>query len=151
MPQLSAVFGVSETSGLYVIADGGLWTGGDLSKVIGAGAKLGMLGSRLGMAMESPGKRNDDGKKIIRGQASASYMKDNSVDLGEFREAEGIEAKVVTRETLAQIVNGLMGGLRSSMSYLGASSLQELYEISRFIYVDAAAQQGAKPHLLSKT
>lgn len=145
VPQLSAIFETTE-NGLFVIADGGIWYGGDLAKALAAGAKVGMLGSRLGGTDEAPGELRD-GKKIVRGQASPSYMGDWGIEMNDSRPAEGIEVEVSYTGPVNTVLDEIIGGLRSSMSYADARTLEEFYEKSIFVYNSESARAEGRPHL----
>jgi IMP dehydrogenase len=144
--QLSAIFEAVE-SGLPVIADGGVHYPGDVAKALAAGAKVVMIGSMFGGTEETPGAVVD-GKKIVRGQASASYMEDNKVSRSKHRTAEGITTEVTAIGSVAEIIEDISGGLRSSMTYVGAKDLAAFYERSRFMTISAATQRENQPHIL---
>ncbi len=148
-PQLSAVFDTS-SSGITVIADGGLKTSGNFAKAIAAGATLAMFGSIFAGYDETPGEINGD-KKVARGQASASYMKDNGVETGEFRTAEGVTLEVSTKGPIEKLINELTGGLRSAMTYAGAETIEEFQEKSVFCMISSAAREESKPWLSEYT
>lgn len=147
VPMISAMLDTTQT-GLYMIADGGLWTGGDLAKVFAAGARMAMLGSRFAGVNEAGGRRREDGKVLLRGQASASYMMENGVKINGHRVPEGVELYVDPVGSAQEVLNGLMGGLRSAMSYVGAGNLNEFYNKSQFIVNTGGGRQEAAPHRL---
>lgn len=149
-PQLAAI---SETStilrkaGIQVIADGGIREPGDVVKAFAAGADIAMIGSFFGGTEETPGEIIN-GMKIVRGQASKSYMKDNGILTGEHRTAEGVTTEVPAKGSVVHAVYDITGGLRSAMSYTGAKDLTTLRERARFILVSSAARYESIPHLL---
>ncbi|HYM65036.1 MAG TPA: guanosine monophosphate reductase [Candidatus Sulfotelmatobacter sp.] len=132
-PQLSAVFDTS-SSGIPVIADGGIKKSGDFAKAIAAGALIAMIGGLFAGCDETPGETKE-GKKSVRGQASASYMKDNGVESGEFRSAEGISMEVKAKGPVKNVVDELIGGLRSAMTYAGAQNIEEFHKKAVFCSV----------------
>jgi IMP dehydrogenase len=136
-PQLSAVF-ETVSSGLDIIADGGIRKPADFAKAIAAGAKVIMVGSMLTGTEESPGEVVA-GVKKARGQASEDYMKDNGSELGEFRSAEGVMKMVAYKGSAEIIINDLVGGLRSAMSYTGAKNIKEFQKKAQFTLVSHAA------------
>jgi len=146
MPQLSAVLETVE-SGLQIIADGGIRKPADMVKAIAAGADLVMIGSILAGTEETPGEVVG-GRKKARGQASADYMKDNGVELGEFRAAEGIDTMVKLKGSAERVVNDLVAGLRSAMSYVGAKTIKQFQKKAAFVLVSKATQVENKPHIL---
>lgn len=147
-PQLSAVFETT-ASGLEVIADGGIRKPADFAKAIAAGARVIMVGSMLAGTEEAPGEVVG-GVKKARGQASEDYMKDNGSKMGEFRSAEGIMTMVPYKGSAEWIINDLVGGLRSAMSYTGAKNIQEYQEKVQFAVASQAAQGEGVAHIEKK-
>ncbi len=147
-PQLSAVLETT-SSKINVIADGGIKSPGDLAKAMAAGATMVMIGSLFAGCDETPGEVLH-GFKRARGQASTEYMKDNGVASGEFRAAEGVSIQVPTKGPVENVINDLMGGLRSAMSYAGANSLAEFRKKAIFTVISAATRQENNPWLQSK-
>lgn len=147
-PQLSAIFEVTEAS-IPVIADGGIKQAGDVAKAVAAGASVVMIGSLFAGTDETPGDYTMNGKKLARGQASLEYMRDNNVLTNEFRAAEGISVEVDPRGPVARIVEELMGGLRSAMSYTGSKNIREFQEKAQFIFVTHSAQREGVPWIKS--
>lgn len=144
-PQLSAVF-ETVSSELDVIADGGIRKPADFAKAIAAGAKVIMIGSMLTGTEEAPGKVVG-GVKKARGQASEDYMKDNGSELGEFRSAEGVTKMVPYKGTAEIIINDLVGGLRSAMSYAGAKNIKEFQKKAQFTLVSNSALREGVAHI----
>ncbi len=144
-PQLSAVFETTSAN-IPVIADGGIKKPADFAKAIAAGASLVMIGSLFAGYDETPGAVKN-GKKFARGQASASYMKDNGVETGEFRTAEGISLEVPVKGPVEKLIDELMGGLRSAMTYAGAQSLEEFQQKAVFTAVSPTVLNESKPWL----
>ncbi len=147
-PQLSAIFEVTE-SNLPFIADGGIKQAGDFAKAIAAGATAVMIGSLFAGTDETPGEYTMNGKKIARGQASKEYMEDNQITTNEFRAAEGISVEINPRGPVARIIEELMGGLRSAMSYAGAQNISEFQEKAQFIIASTPAQHEGVPWIKS--
>jgi len=147
-PQLSAIFEVTECD-LPVIADGGIKQAGDAAKAIAAGATVVMIGSLFAGTDETPGEYTMNGKKLARGQASLEYMRDNMIASNEFRAAEGISVEVDPRGPVSRIIEELMGGLRSAMTYAGASNIKEFQEKAQFIVVTNSAQREGVPWIKS--
>lgn len=147
-PQLSAIFEVTETN-LPVIADGGVKQAGDVAKAIAAGATVVMIGSYFAGTDETPGDYTMNGKKIARGQASKEYMEDHKISTNEFRAAEGISVEINPRGPVARIVEELMGGLRSAMTYAGAQNIKEFQEKAQFIVTTSSAQREGVPWIKS--
>lgn len=145
-PQLSALW-ETLAAGEEIIADGGIRKSGDVAKAIAAGAKVVMIGSMLTGTEESPGE-TINGFKKARGQASEDYMKDNGGKLGEFCSAEGISTMVSYKGSAERIINDLIGGLRSAMSYAGASNIKEFQKKAQFALVSHSAHLENEAHIL---
>lgn len=111
-----------------------------------AGAKVIMVGSMLAGTEEAPGEVVG-GVKKARGQASEDYMKDNGSKMGEFRSAEGIMTMVPYKGSAEFIINDLVGGLRSAMSYVGANNLKDFQKKAQFVVASTAAQGEGVAHI----
>lgn len=144
-PQLSAVY-ETVASSLEIIADGGVRKPADFAKAIAAGARVIMIGSILTGTEEAPGEVVG-GVKKARGQASEDYMKDNGSKMGEFRSAEGIMTMVPYKGSAEFIINDLVGGLRSAMSYVGANNLKDFQKKAQFVVASPAAQGEGVAHI----
>ncbi len=161
MPQLSAVYESSLAAkrlGLPLIADGGTRFSGDVVKAIAAGAHTVMLGSLLAGTDEAPGETElFEGRryKSYRGMGSLAAMQGHGADrYGSAQGAarsnkavpEGIEGRVPHAGSAADVIDQLVGGLRSGMGYAGAANLADLRENSRFMRVSAAGRDESHPH-----
>jgi IMP dehydrogenase len=160
-PQFSAVVNCAAEAKKYkipIIADQSIRTGGDVAKAIGAGAETVMVGSLLAGTEESPGyivTRNGRKYKITRGMASmganmAREIKNGAdekilEDLKEYV-AEGVEAMVPYRGRVEEVLNQLVGGLRSGMSYTGARNILEMQKKARFVQVTNAGIRESGAH-----
>lgn len=157
VPQITAIFDAAEAAAAYgipIIADGGIKYSGDITKAIGAGADVVMIGSLLAGAEESPGEIEIfQGRsfKVYRGMGSLSAMKEGSNDRY-FQEnetkfvPEGIEGRVPYRGTVGDTVYQLIGGLRSGMGYCGVANINELKTKSQFIRITSASLRESHPH-----
>ncbi len=146
-PQLSAILETTSAR-IPVIADGGIKEPGHFAKAMAAGAQIVMIGSLFAGCDETPGKVVKGFKKA-RGQASNEYMKNNGVVSGEFRAAEGISIEVPAKGSVENVINDLMGGLRSAMSYAGVRNLEEFRKKSVFSVVSYATNLENAPWLKS--
>ena len=164
VPQLTAIADCAAEGrrlGIPIIADGGVRNSGDLVKALAAGASTVMVGSMLAGTDESPGApvvRDGRRYKIVRGMASLTANVDRkSLDKSEVAEGdwadvvpEGVEAVVPHRGTVRDILYQLVGGLRSGLSYAGAHSIEELWDLAEFIRITPAGQQESGSHDVSK-
>lgn len=156
VPQLTAIMecarAINDSETVYkrrptLIADGGIKTSGDIVKALAAGADTVMLGSLLSGTLETPGEVisiGDKQFKKFRGMASRAAQKTISVN----RAPEGVEAIVPLKGSVKEIVNTLMEGVRSGMSYLNSHTISELHtnEIE-FIRISAAGRHESHPHI----
>src|SRR5690606_12315199 len=146
-----------------IIADGGLQYSGDIAKALVAGAESVMLGSLLAGSDESPGEMlfvNGKQFKSYRGMGSLGAMKSRGTQTSYSRDryfqadvpsdeqliAEGIEGKVPYRGPVGSVVYQLIGGLRQSMFYVGARTINELRAKGKFVRITAAGLKESHPH-----
>jgi IMP dehydrogenase len=157
VPQLTAILECAKAadgSGVPVIGDGGIRGSGDLVKALAAGAATVMLGNLLAGTEESPGasvNRNGRQFKLYRGMASlwaSAERRDmpQEDDLLSEIVPEGVEALVPYRGKVAGVLSQLVGGLRSGMSYCGATTVAELRTNARFIRMTDAGVRESNPH-----
>ena len=152
VPQLSAVIDVKRSLKKYktkIISDGGIKFSGDLAKAIAAGADAIMIGSLFSGTNESPGKIiSYKGKmyKSFRGMGSVGAMNAGSADRYYQKKnkdikkyvPEGVEGLVKYKGPVEKIIYNLIGGLKSSMGYLGAKNLKDLNERGEFRKISKA-------------
>jgi IMP dehydrogenase len=157
VPQFTAILECAEAGAagdVPIIADGGIRGSGDLVKALAAGAHTAMLGNLLAGTEESPGalvNRGGRQYKLYRGMASlwtSAERRDMPQDDELLSEIvpEGIEAMVPYRGRVPAVLGQLIGGLRSGMSYCGATTLAELRANARFIRVTEAGLREGLPH-----
>ncbi|MBK4348341.1 IMP dehydrogenase [Lacisediminihabitans changchengi] len=171
VPQVTAVYEASlaaRETGIPVIADGGLQYSGDIAKALVAGADTVMLGSLLAGCAESPGDLvlvNGKQFKKYRGMGSlgalqsrgerTSYSKDRyfqaDVPSDDKLIPEGIEGQVPYRGPLSAVAYQLLGGLRQSMFYTGARTIEELKNKGKFVRITAAGLKESHPHDIQMT
>lgn len=159
VPQISAIMDVAEMAkkyGVPVVADGGIKYSGDVAKAIAAGASSIMVGSLLAGTEESPGETiiyQGRKYKSYRGMGSIGAMQKGSNDRY-FQEGtaadklvpEGIEGQVPYRGRIGEIVYQLIGGLRSSMGYLGAADIASYQERAEFVEITSAGLRESHVH-----
>lgn len=160
VPQLSAILDCAKPAkeyGIPLIADGGIKYSGDCAKALAAGASCIMIGSLLAGTEESPGELimyQGQSYKIYRGMGSLGAMKRGSKDRyfqGQIEDhnklvPEGIEGRVVYKGPVANVIYQLIGGVRSSMGYVGAKDLKDFQERAVFTRMTAAGLKESHVH-----
>jgi len=164
VPQLYAVYEVAKAlkgTGVPLIADGGIKQTGDIAKAIAAGASAIMAGSLFAGVEEAPGETIIyEGRKFksYRGMGSIEAMEKGSKDRY-FQDVEddikklvpeGIVGRVPYKGTLAEVVYQYIGGLRASMGYCGAATIEKLQE-AQFVRITGAGLRESHPHNISIT
>jgi GMP reductase len=140
-PQLSAIIECADAAhglGGQIISDGGCSTPGDVAKAFGAGADFVMLGGMLAGHNESGGElieKNGEKVKLFYGMSSATAMEKHSGGVAEYRASEGKTVVVPYRGKVDETVLDILGGIRSTCTYVGASQLKELSKRTTFIRV----------------
>ena len=133
-----------------IVADGGIRTPGDIVKALAFGADFVMLGGMFAGTRPTPGPvvTNADGKKVkmYRGMASREAQEEFMGGMPEWKTAEGVATEVAYREDEAAIVADLIGGLRSGLTYAGASSIRELQRKLDYTLITPAARVESLPH-----
>ncbi len=140
-PQLSAVIECADAAhglGGRIISDGGCVSAGDVAKAFGGGADFVMLGGMFAGHDESGGKlieRNNQQFKQFYGMSSETAMEQHSGGVAEYRASEGKTVEVPYRGAVSLTVKDILGGVRSTCTYVGASALKELTKRTTFIRV----------------
>jgi IMP dehydrogenase len=160
VPQISAIQNVADAlrgTGVPLIADGGVRFSGDISKAIAAGAHVVMLGGLFAGTEESPGEIElfqGRSYKSYRGMGSLGAMQQGSSDRY-FQDnednqdklvPEGVEGRVPYKGSVVAVVHQLMGGLRSSMGYLGCETIEALHDRAEFVQITAAGIRESHVH-----
>ncbi len=140
-PQLSAIVECADAAhGLkgHIIGDGGCATPGDVAKAFGAGADFVMLGGMLAGHDESGGKlveKNGQRYKKFYGMSSATAMEKHVGGVAEYRASEGKTVEIEYRGPVENTIQDILGGVRSTCTYVGADKLKELSKRTTFIRV----------------
>ncbi|MDX2494618.1 MAG: GMP reductase [Desulfuromusa sp.] len=140
-PQLSAVIECADAAhglGGRIISDGGCVSAGDVAKAFGGGADFVMLGGMFAGHDESGGQlieRDGQQFKHFYGMSSETAMAEHAGGVAEYRASEGKTVEVPYRGAVADTVKDILGGVRSSCTYVGAAALKELTKRTTFIRV----------------
>lgn len=137
-----------------IVADGGMRAPGDLVKALAFGADFIMVGSMLAGTRPTPGKvhtrvdeeGNETPYKIYRGMASRAVQEDYHGGMAEWKTAEGVTTEVPYREDEQHIIADIIGGLRSGLTYGGASDIKELQRKLDYVVITPAGRTESLPH-----
>ncbi|MCB1959436.1 MAG: IMP dehydrogenase [Rhodocyclaceae bacterium] len=160
VPQVTAIVNVSSAlagSGVPMIADGGIRFSGDIAKAIAAGGNAVMLGGLFAGTEEAPGETvlyQGRSYKSYRGMGSLGAMQQGSADRY-FQDPaantdklvpEGIEGRVPYKGPVTAVIHQLVGGLRASMGYVGAASIDDMHRNAEFVEITAAGVRESHVH-----
>lgn len=133
-----------------IVADGGIRTPGDIVKALAFGADFVMIGGMLAGTRPTPGKiiTKDNGKKVKQYRGMASFEAQNHFMGGvpEWKTAEGVAVEVAYREDEEAIIADIIGGLRSGLTYGGASTITELQRKMNYVVVTQAGRIESLAH-----
>lgn len=160
VPQITAIQNVSEAlkgTGVPMIADGGIRYSGDIAKAIAAGADTVMLGGLFAGTEEAPGEvelfqgrsyksyRGMGSLGAMQAGSSDRYFQDTTSNVDKFV-PEGIEGRVPYKGSVLAVIHQLMGGLRSSMGYLGSPSITHMHDNACFVEITSAGIRESHVH-----
>ncbi|HCO77887.1 MAG TPA: IMP dehydrogenase [Rhodocyclaceae bacterium] len=160
VPQITAISDVAEAlagTDVPLIADGGIRFSGDIAKALAAGAHCVMLGGLFAGTEEAPGETvlyQGRSYKAYRGMGSLGamqegaadrYFQDNTANVDKFV-PEGIEGRVPYKGPVAAVIHQLVGGVRSSMGYLGCRTIEELHAKAEFVQITSAGVRESHVH-----
>jgi IMP dehydrogenase len=160
VPQITAVANVAEAlkgTGVPLIADGGIRYSGDIAKAIAAGGNAVMLGGLLAGTEEAPGEvelfqgrsyksyRGMGSLGAMQAGSSDRYFQENTANADKFV-PEGIEGRVPYKGPVSAVIHQLMGGLRSSMGYLGCASIADMHARAEFVEITSAGVRESHVH-----
>ncbi len=159
VPQITAVNNVAlalKKKGVPCIADGGVRFSGDVAKAIAAGAWTVMIGGLFAGTEEAPGEVElfqGRSYKTYRGMGSLGAMAEGSkdrylqMDISDDKLVpEGIEGRVPYKGPLSGVIHQLIGGLRSSMGYIGCDTIGRFREEARFVRITNAGVRESHAH-----
>ncbi|MDW8282311.1 MAG: IMP dehydrogenase [Myxococcales bacterium] len=156
VPQLTAILDCRKVD-RPLIADGGIRTPGDAVKALAAGASYVMIGGMLAGTEETPGEvmvrqtpQGEQRVKVFRGMASREAQEDFMGAMADWKTAEGIAIEVPVRGSVAEVVADLMGGIRSGMTYCGATDIKSLQRKAQFMEISNASLLEGMPHALGR-
>jgi GMP reductase len=137
-PQLSAIIECADAAhglGGHIIADGGCTCPGDVAKAFGAGADFVMLGGMLA-GHDQGGGIIEDGKVKFYGMSSDTAMEKHHGGVAPYRSSEGRTVEIPYKGNVDDTVRDILGGIRSTCTYVGAPTLKQLSKCTTFIRVN---------------
>ncbi|MCB1110601.1 MAG: IMP dehydrogenase, partial [Chlamydiia bacterium] len=147
VPQFTAIFEcakIAEKLRVPLIADGGIRTSKDVVLALAAGASSVMVGKLFALTQESAAEKKD-GKAKFRGQASEDFQTDFYGGLKEKTVAEGVDFWAPIRGSASELIDELIGGVRSGLTYGGAKNIKELQRKAEFVEVTPAYIRESHP------
>ena len=141
-PQLSAINECADAAhgiGGFICADGGCVTPGDVAKSFAAGADFSMLGGMLAGHDESGGdliEENGQKFKLFYGMSSETAMNKHNGGVAKHRASEGRTIKLPYKGPIEGTIQNLLGGIRSSMTYIGARKIKDMPKCATFVKVN---------------
>lgn len=159
VPQFTAIRDCRRVN-CFLIADGGIRSGGDAVKALYAGADAIMIGGMLSGTDETPGELLEEPipetaspagmlrrkYKLFRGMASKEAQDDYMGQMNDWKTAEGVEIRVKAKGPAADVIADIMGGIRSGMTYVGANNLKQIRERGDHVEITPAGMREGTPH-----
>jgi IMP dehydrogenase len=153
VPNLTAIRNCARVD-RSIVADGGIRTPGDVVKALAFGADFVMIGSMLAGTRPTPGavlERTGDGGetipfKVYRGMASSEVQQEYHGGMADWKTAEGVCMEVPYRENEDEIVADIVGGLRSGLTYGGASTITELQRKLDYVVITPSGRIESMAH-----
>lgn len=156
VPQLSALQDCRKVDRI-IISDGGTRYPSDAVKALAAGADFVMLGGMLAGTDETPGTTVEavvDGRKVqvkrFRGMASKEAQEDFMGGMSDWKTAEGVSLEVVCKGPVKNILQDIMGGIRSGLTYCGALTIKDLQRKAQFMEITNAGRIEGTPHAFGR-
>ncbi len=146
IPNVTFINDIVAVAKTPVMADGGIKTSGDIAKALALGASSVMLGSLLAGTQESPGQIVENRGGLWKRYRGAASLETKTVHGQAQRNVEGESTVVPYKGGVKFIVEGLIDGVKSALSYAGADSLAKFHP--KWVQITNAGQAEAKPHLL---
>ena len=146
LPNVSSLQEIIPNSTVPVIADGGIRTSGDIAKALALGASSVMVGSLLAGTEESPGSIIEKSTGLYKRYRGAASLETKMTHGQEQKNVEGESTIIPYKGGVKYVIEGLLDGVRSALSYAGANDLSTYYP--NWVQVTNAGQNEAKPHLI---
>jgi IMP dehydrogenase len=146
VPNVTALEDVTANTSIPVMADGGIRTSGDIAKALAVGADTVMIGSLIAGTSETPGQIIETKNGLYKKYRGLASLETKTIHGQAQRNVEGESTMIPYKGGVKYIITNLLDGVKSALSYAGASSLQTYRP--DYVIVSAAGMAEAKPHLL---
>ena len=146
VPNVSCLEEIIRVAKVPIMADGGIRTSGDIAKALALGSSSVMLGSLLAGTDEAPGQIIETPKGLYKRYRGSASLETKVVNGQQVRNVEGESTTIPYKGGVKFIVNGLLDGVKSALSYGGARNLKEFKP--KYVVVTNSGINEAKPHLL---
>jgi IMP dehydrogenase len=145
---IEAVFEISDSAGIPIMADGGIKSSGDIAKALAVGADCVMVGSLLAGTKESPGAILETPAGLYKRYRGSASLETKVTHGQKTRNVEGESTTIPFKGGVKFILNGLTDGIRSAFSYAGANNATDYYVNTDYNVVTNAGLAEGKPHLI---
>lgn len=146
IPNVTSLEEISKVAKTPIMADGGIKTSGDIAKALAVGAHCVMIGSLIAGTDESPGKIIESTTGLYKRYRGSASLETKTTHGQEQRNVEGESTTIPYKGGVKFVVEGLLDGVRSALSYAGASTLDEYHP--EYVQVTNSGARETQPHLL---
>ena len=146
IPNVTCLEEISKVAKTPIMADGGIKTSGDIAKALAVGAHCVMIGSLIAGTDESPGKILETSAGLFKRYRGSASLETKSTHGQEERNVEGESTTIPYKGGVKFVIEGLLDGVRSALSYAGASTLDEYHP--EYVQVTNSGAREAQPHLI---
>lgn len=146
IPNVTCIEEISRVAKVPVMADGGIRSSGDIAKALGVGAHCVMIGSLIAGTDEAPGKIIETRSGLSKRYRGSASLETKSVHGQEQRNVEGESTTIPYKGGVKFVINGLLDGVRSALSYAGSEDLDNFHP--KYIQVTNSGLREAQPHLI---
>ena len=146
IPNVTSIEEISRVAKVPVMADGGIRSSGDIAKALGVGAHCVMIGSLIAGTDEAPGKIIETRSGLSKRYRGSASLETKSAHGQEQRNVEGESTTIPYKGGVKFVINGLLDGVRSALSYAGSEDLDNFHP--KYIQVTNSGLREAQPHLI---
>jgi IMP dehydrogenase len=146
IPNVTCIEEISRVAKVPVMADGGIRSSGDIAKALGVGAHCVMIGSLIAGTDEAPGKIIETRSGLSKRYRGSASLETKSAHGQEQRNVEGESTTIPYKGGVKFVINGLLDGVRSALSYAGSEDLDNFHP--KYIQVTNSGLREAQPHLI---